>query len=390
MANTDGKLDRSLMKKANRQLIFSIINREKTVSRVQIAKLSSMSAMSVGRIVDELVKLGIVVERDGDDMQTGAGRKPKLLSVACDSFLSVGAEIGRDGVNVGIIDFRGQVVRQIRHSRDLSALPADEVLKTTGGMVCRILEENRDLPVIPAVGIVCPGLIDGGTVRFSSQLKWRNVEAAEELRRLTGIENIAIDNEVKARAVAEDLFGVGKQFKRSVVLNIGSGIGSALMINHELYRGRLNMAGEIGHICISPAGNLCECGRRGCLQTYIADWAILREARAVREDITLEGVFGAYSAGETWAINLIHRVMEYISVTVSMLANAYAPDVVILCGSLIENYGFFKNLIMKNYKSEISDYVLDSFQLCVSDFGPEGTLVGAGTLAFYNFLDRII
>lgn len=386
----DNRLDKFLMRKSNRKLVFSAIHKKGSISRVQIADMTHMSLMTVGRIVDELVSIGIVVEEDSNDMTVALGRRPKLLHVVSDNFLSVGVEIDRDGIYAGIINLQGKVLKKMEQKYNCSGQTAEIVLKKVGEIIKQILSENPELPVIQAVGVACPGLIDDGVIRFSSQMKWTDVPAVEILQKYTGINDIFIDNEVKAHGMAEDMFGLAKGYRNSVVLTMGSGIGSSILINHKLYRGRLNMAGEIGHICINPSGNMCECGKRGCLQTYMADWAILREARMVQEDITLDGVFEAYAEGKAWAVSLIDRVMEYLSITVSILANTYSPDIIILCGRLLEDHEIFRNLVESRYRGATKDYMLETFRVQVSDLGPDGTVVGAGTLAYYNMLDKIL
>ena len=386
----DNRLDKFLMRKSNRKLVFSAIHKKGSISRVQIANMTHMSLMTVGRIVDELVNIGIVVEEDSNDMTATLGRRPKLLHVSSDNFLSVGVEIDRDGIYAGIINLQGKVLKKMEQKYNCSGQTAEIVLKKVGEIIKQILSENPELPVIQAVGVACPGLIDDGVIRFSSQMKWTDVPAVEILQKYTGINDIFIDNEVKAHGMAEDMFGLAKGYRNSVVLTMGSGIGSSILINHKLYRGRLNMAGEIGHICINPSGNMCECGKRGCLQTYMADWAILREARMVQEDITLDGVFEAYTEGKVWAVSLIDRVMEYLSITISILANTYSPDIIILCGRLLEDHVVFRNLVESHYRGVTKDYMLDTFRVQVSDLGPDGTVVGAGTLAYYNMLDKIL
>lgn len=386
----DNRLDKFLMRKSNRKLVFSAIHKKGSISRVQIANMTHMSLMTVGRIVDELVNIGIVVEEDSNDMTATLGRRPKLLHVASNNFLSVGVEIDRDGIYAGIINLQGKVLKKMEQKYNCSGQTAEIVLKKVAEIIKQILSENPELPVIQAVGVACPGLIDDGVIRFSSQMKWTDVPAVEIIQKYTGINDIFIDNEVKAHGMAEDMFGLAKGYRNSVVLTMGSGIGSSILINHKLYRGRLNMAGEIGHICINPSGNMCECGKRGCLQTYMADWAILREARMVQEDITLDGVFEAYTEGKVWAVSLIDRVMEYLSITVSILANTYSPDIIILCGRLLEDHVVFRDLVESRYRGATKDYMLDTFRVQVSDLGPDGTVVGAGTLAYYNMLDKIL
>lgn len=387
MAQPGAKLDKFLMRKSNRKLIFSIIHRKGCVSRVQIAKLTNMSLMSVGRIVDELVKLGIVSEENSDDQAGVVGRKPKMLRVASNNFLSVGVEIDRDRVRAGIINFQGQVLKRLEETRDFSSEKPEKVLQSVADLIRRIHSENQDLPVMQAVGVACPGLIDDNVIRFSSQMKWQNIAAAEILRQYTGIEDIIIDNEVKAHGVAEDMFGLGKEHPSSVVLTVGSGVGSSVVIDHKLYRGKRNMAGEIGHICINPSGNMCECGKRGCLQSYMADWSILREARTVKENVTLEEVFEAYRQNQPWARNLIDRVLEYLSITISILSNTYSPDILILCGRLLEEHRVFKEIVTEHF---CRDTGMDAMQVKVSQMGADGTMIGAGTLAYYSILEKLL
>jgi len=147
------------------------------------------------------------------------------------------------------------------------------------------------------------------------------------------------------------------------------------------------MAGEIGHICINPSGNMCECGKRGCLQTYMADWAILRDARTVKENITLDEVFEAYRQGQPWAMNLFGRVLEYLSITISILSNTYSPDILILCGRLLEEHQVFKNIVSEHFCQNTGE---DAVDVRTSNLGLDGTIIGAGTLAYYGILDKIL
>lgn len=387
MAQPGAKLDKSLMGRSKREQIFSIIHRKGCISRVQISKLSNMSLMSVGRIVDELVNLGIVCEEEAGDQPNAVGRKPKMLRIASNNFLSVGVEIDRDRICAAIINFQGQVLKKLEETGDFSNNTPENVLRNVGKLIERIFSENKDLPVKQAVGVACPGLIDKNVIRFSSQMKWKNVAAADILRRYTGMEDIIVDNEVKAHGVAEDMFGLGKDCRSSVILTMGSGIGSSILIDHNLYRGRANMAGEIGHICINPSGNMCECGKRGCLQTYMADWAILRDARTVKENITLDEVFEAYRQGQPWAMNLFGRVLEYLSITISILSNTYSPDILILCGRLLEEHQVFKNIVLEHFCQNTDG---DAVQVRTSNLGLDGTIIGAGTLAYYGILEKIL
>lgn len=378
LTGTEGKLDRTLMKQSNRRLVFSVIHRNGAISRAEIAKLSGLSAMSVGRIVDDLICLGAVVEAESGGTDSQMGRKPKSLSITPDSFCSVGIEIGGEGVDAGVINFEGRVIRRIHCQAELKAMPVPEALKTVAGTIREIFAESGDLPIISTAGIVCPGWVDNGVVRFSKSLQWENVDILSELRKMTGIGNLAIDSEAKARAVAEDLFGLGKNCETSVVLHIGSDIGSAAMIRHSLYRGRENRAGNIGHICVEPDGNPCDCGRRGCLQTVLSENALLRQARIEEESVTLTGMLEACEAGVPWAVNLVERALKSLFTAIEILAGTYAPEVIILCGRVIEESPSLAKRIF-----EMSEGGSNPCRLEVSGFGSFGNVIGAGALGYY-------
>ena len=116
-----------------------------------------------------------------------------------------------------------------------------------------------------------------------------------------------------------------------VVLSIGDGIGAAVILNGEIYRGREIMAGEIGHIYLNPAGKICECGKVGCLSTHLSQRTILAEARTVYPNIDMKGLFDYFQRGDSFAVALITQVVEYTSIAINLLANTYAPEVVLLC-----------------------------------------------------------
>ena len=139
-----------------------------------------------------------------------------------------------------------------------------------------------------------------------------------------------VENDIKAVAVAEMYFGDSRAFSDLVVLNVGDGIGAAVIINNEIYRGQNNIAGEIGHIVMNQVGRLCECGQIGCLQTDIAEWAILQEATGIRSDFTIEEVFSSYIDREEWALKLVTKVVTGISLAINLVAMTYSPKVIIL------------------------------------------------------------
>ena len=191
------------------------------------------------------------------------------------------------------------------------------------------------------------------------------------------------------RSLAEYQFGGLDGCRNLVVLSIGSGIGAAAIMDGELYRGRDNMAGEIGHITINPAGKVCVCGKVGCLQTYLTPGALLTEARTLHPDITLPEMFTLFQKGDPFVTALLHQVTEYISIAINLLANTYAPEVVLLRGDLLRQGPVIRQLVSGTYREKLNWYMTDAFELRFEQMGVSGPLIGGGMLALERELDRL-
>ena len=195
---------------------------------------------------------------------------------------------------------------------------------------------------------------------------------------------------MKAVAVAEHQFGEAKGFRNIVVLNIGDGVGAAVMLNNEIYRGKDNMAGEIGHIILNPAGKICECGKAGCLQTYLSQRMLLAEARAVYpQAATPAHLYALYRQGDTFAKAMMNQVGEYAAIAVNLLANTYAPEVVLLCGSMIRQGTVLQEIVEDMYQEKLNQYMKGTFQLRFERFGTTGHLIGGGVLAVRKVLREL-
>lgn len=382
-------VSKNRMKRSNLHLVFQSIFAGRSITRPQLAQQTGMSVMSAGRMVDALMALGLVMEAEQADEPT-QGRPPKRLRVQNENLHSIGLLLDSDGISVGIADPYGRVA----HHEDLSCRMRVITVEETANMIATVVERLRaQFPqVLPVIGVSVPGLVDReeGVVRFSAQLKWRDVPLRQLLEERLGEGNVIVENDIKARTMAEKQFGVAYPYNTAVVLSIGSGIGSAVVINGEVYRGKNNLAGEIGHIVINPLGRLCDCGKIGCLQTNIAEWAILQEARLISADATMDTLFHALDADAAWARDIIFRVVTYVSVAVNLLANTYAPDAVVLCGSMIEQYPQLRTCILENNAKLPDDFMAGTFDLLFSDFGVLGNVVGACSVAFAGMLDRLI
>lgn len=385
------KVDNESMKLNNRAMVFNEIYKNKSISKICIAQYTGMSVMSVGRITDELTAMGLASENDEPEIGS-VGRPPKLININAALLNSVGVLIDQSGVDMAIMDPYGAILAQKKVDYFPIGTDHNVFFDCIGREIDGFINANKHIRLLNTVGVVMPGLVNpkDGILKFSSQFKWRNVPVCEMLSSKLPDYKFIMENDIKALAVAEHLFGQANGCDNCVILNIGQGIGAAALINNEIYSGENNMAGEIGHIVINPSGRMCECGKIGCLQANIAEWAILQEARSVKPNCVIADVFTAYERKERWAVLLVDRVVGYTCIAINLLANTYSPKVLILCGSLISENPIFKDLVLENYKQYIGAEFENSFEVKMSQFDKEGFLMGVSAIAFNQSIKNIL
>lgn len=381
------KHDQEYIKKQNKIMILNVIRNKRPISRADIAKITSMSPTSVGRIVGELEGIGLI--RETELFSNGVGRKAMLLDIDAKSVLNIGVYLNRDVTRIGIVDFDGNIIKDETIKYSTSGIAPEVVIDNIADYIEKIINEsNVDIEKINGIGIGIPGIIDfkHGKVVFSAQLGWKDIDVASRITKKLNIRT-TIDNTVKLKALAESSQKAFEGSHRIALMSFGSGVGSALVIDGEIFRGNKNVAGEIGHTTVEPNGMLCECGRRGCLQTYIADSALIQEARKVSDVSSVRDIFDAANRKEDWAINILDMTATYISIAINNVLCMYNPDTVILGGRLIESNPEIVDLINKKCEKYIWDPFKGTFKIVYSKLKNDAVIIGAADLALNTYLD---
>ncbi|MDN3020023.1 ROK family transcriptional regulator [Paenibacillus sp. BSR1-1] len=380
------KQDQLLMKKQNKNLVLEIIKNQSPISRMEIAKVTGMSPTSITRIVNELHLQGFV--RETELVTSGVGRKAALLDVCGDVLYSVGVEIDKLIINIGIVNYVGEIVAWQTTPRD-EREGYEETLKKVRKNIRELINKNQ-VPVekILGIGVGLPGSIDymNGVVKISEQLKWKNENLAKDLQQLTGF-GVIIDNELKMKIIAENFKGRARDSQNAVLMGIGSGIGAAIILKGEIYRGDSNDAGEIGHTVIDPTGNVCNCGKIGCLATYISEGSIIADSRKVKDIQTIDEVFDAYRKRESWAINIMDRTATYIALALSNILCLYNPEMIILSGNTIEKLPEIKGSIKQKCELYVWEPLKERVKIVYSQLGDQGVVLGAAIQAQNSLLE---
>ncbi|MDI2587840.1 ROK family transcriptional regulator [Psychrobacillus sp. NEAU-3TGS] len=380
------KQDQILMKKQNKTYVLELIKNMAPISRMQISKITKMSPTSITRIVGELQEQGFVKETKS--VTSGVGRRATLLDICGDVLFTIGVELDKAVLKIGIVNYVGEVVDLQTHVRN-PLESYEETVQNINNKVKNIIKLN-EIPMEKIIGLAVglPGSIDyeNGIVRLAEQLRWKNVHLMRDLSKLSSL-NVVIDNELKMKIIAENTVGKAKDSKSSILVGIGSGIGAAILLNGEVHRGESNNAGEIGHTVIDPNGNVCSCGKFGCLCTYISEGAILADAKKMKDISSIDEVFGAFRDGESWAHNILDRTATYIALAISNLACLYEPECIILSGNLIDKMPEMTGQIVEKCERYMWEPIKKNLQIVHSSLGSQGVVLGAAIQAQNSLFD---
>lgn len=378
------KHDQRMIREHHLLLLFKIIKRNGPISRAELAKKTQMSATSASRIVKELIDQNFVEETG--QTEGNVGRRATLLKVNPSGALVIGINIDLESIEAGIVDLNGNVVMKKNIDIDLS-LPPTEVLDRVAGLVADIKEEIGELSNrIIGCGVSIPGIVEWpqGRVVMIPQFHWANVEIRKYLEEQIGM-TVLVDNQVKAILLGESLYGSVVGVDNAACIFVGSGVGGAFMDKGEVIRGSKNIAGEIGHTTIDPDGSLCDCGRFGCLQTFICASALEKESgKPIHE------IFAADERKEVWAVKMLDRAAEYLSMAISNVVCTYNPEAVVLVGPMIDQHPQWA----KKVEQKCNRYLWDNFdrmlEIRYPHIASHAGIVGASCLVLREFLESPI
>ena len=327
-----------------RQQVFERVRAAGLVARVQLARDLGVSPASVTTATQELIEVGLIEEVTAprEDGQ-GRGRPAQALGVRAGAHRVAGMKLSDREHTAVIVDFAGNLIADDVIPRPPGAMSMAEMLDTIERLLDRICAKaGMARAELSGVGIGVPGFVDseGGMVLWSSTLTERTQPLAAVAQARLGLP-VAIDNDANLVALAELWFGSGRRLSDFAVVTIEHGVGMGLVVNHRIYRGARGLGMELGHTKVQLDGALCRCGQRGCLEAYVADYALAREASTALNfghrdappiGILLESLYDHAKAGNTAARSIFRRAGRYLAVGLSNVINLFDPALIILSG----------------------------------------------------------
>lgn len=310
-----------------------------------------------------------------------------------DKRYAIGVDFGGTSVKIALVDERGTLVSQQRiiteHVRDR---------KEWLDAVCGAIDKLKGDLAICGVGVGVPGFVDferGFIYDLANVPGWTGVPLADLLEERLNVP-VTIDNDVNAMALGECTFGAGRTYQHAVFATLGTGVGGALLINNQLYRGAYSMAGEIGHISIDMNGRVSPQGKGG-LEQYvgnrrIAERAIeaLEKGRASlidelcggdRSQISPKTVKDAAAKGDPLAMEILDFVTDCIATAFSSIAYTLQPQAFIIGGGVAQDADMLFDLIRRHLQDRLSPHFYKRLEIKPAELGPNAGMIGCATLA---------
>jgi glucokinase-like ROK family protein len=393
--------DQAWVRRMNRAAILEVFRTHKTLSRANLALRTGLNPSTVSNIIGELIDENLIHETDL--AQSGAGRPGRLLELNPKGGCALGIEINVDYIEVLVCDFaanalwRDRVPSTPETGQDLIMSIVSRLVKKASQYIqanaCHLL----------GVGVGVPGLVDvsSGLLRIAPNLHWENVPVRDMLAQHFDCP-IYVENEANAAALGEYYFGAAKNINNFIYLSAGIGLGSGIVIGGKLFRGISGYAGEAGHMTLDVNGELCGCGKRGCLETFIGPRAIEHRVRRSLafgaksvlvemsngdiENIVFDDVLQAAKLGDQTAIDALEKAAFYLGIGIANLVNLFDVEVIVLGGALNNA----SSIILKDIERVVAMNTLaperEHLRIIPSAHGSDACVMGAIALVLDDIL----
>ncbi len=343
----------------NRQVILKALHDLGTCSRKEISVVSGLDQATVTRAIGPLLENGIVEEVG---LVKGArGRRSINLDFSATGRHILCLRLQRRSFSIAAFNLRGDPIEP-----EEFPIPRGQPAAETFADIAKAMERRiGGLKQIDGIGIAVPGPFlerDERVILITESPEWQGFDLIPELRSRFPNVPFHSTHDAKAAALAEWRHTARKNGAKVLLyVSAGQGIGSALVVGGEVYRGALGLAGELGHMSIKVDGPLCKCGNTGCLELFASRIALLRAIREratkrLTAEATFSDVVEAFADGDPVATEEVGKVARYLAQGITNCINFANPDLVVIG----DEYAQFGEAFLNAIKAQVEQAVLPS------------------------------
>ncbi|MDH6115407.1 putative NBD/HSP70 family sugar kinase [Kitasatospora sp. MAP12-15] len=350
------------------------------LSRADVAGLTGLTRAAVSSLVDELIGRGALTE--AETAPSGrVGRPGRALAVSDRGPAGLGLEVGVTHLGACVVDLRGEPRVWRRVERASAGRPVGEVLAEVAALGAEAQAEAAGLGLrVEGRVLAVPGVVpsaEPGLVEHAPNLGWHAVRPADHWPDPDTVPEP--ENEANLGALAE--YWQGEHGAETFVhVSAEAGIGAALIVDGQLFRGARGFAGELGHIPVHPDGLPCPCGSRGCLEQYAGEAAVLREAGLAGAEDPVALLAERAGAGDPAALRALDRAGRALGLALASAVNLIDPDGLVLGGAYAELADWLLPAVRAELAARVTVRPWPPGALRPSTLGRRGALLGAALL----------
>ncbi len=308
----------------------------------------------------------------------------------------IGVDVGGTTIKIGIINEAGNILDKWEIKTNVSNNGTSILTDIWNSVRYKIDSGQLNKKRLSGIGLGAPGFIheDSGSVYEAVNIGWKNIEIARELKAISGFP-VFVQNDANIAVLGENWLGAGEQARNLIAVTLGTGVGGGIIANGAILNGENGTAGEIGHITVEENGYLCNCGRRGCLETIASATGMVRQAKNKIElnptsrlasfyqengSLTTKDIFELANHGDTLSAEIIDYTSDVLGLVIANLATIINPSKVLIGGGVSKAGEGFISGIDNAFRKYALDRVSEICELKVAQLGNDAGIIGAGYL----------
>jgi predicted NBD/HSP70 family sugar kinase len=375
------------VRERNEKLVLKLIYNRRGISQSEISTITGLKPATVFRIFCSLIDQGFIIECPTDRVAVEKkGRKPSFFCVKPDACYAIGLDFWWQSAAVLVADFSGRPVYEDR-VRFEAGIDAEKMMVHIEGLIRSSIQiSGVDERRIIGIGIGAPGVVDieeGRVLRYARAAGMANYNIKNRIGSSFGVP-VHIHNNCSVIALSEYRYGKAKGQESMLAILIRAGVGGAFIQDGRAFVNQNMTALEVGHLSVDLNGRLCECGARGCLETYLSEEAILKEMEEAGRISTWQELGKLLQENDPECVEVLSRLGGILSAAVCSLANVLNPEAVLIVSRHRFLSDFFVSVIRENLARHTQ---LSVAKVISEDYNPTIACKGAADLVFDRFFD---
>lgn len=381
----------SVLRNINRSAVLDLFRYKDSISVTEIARRLNMSVPTAKRIVEELMTRDLV-RSVGITHAAHVGRPSSFYEFNGSSHAVVAVDINGSEIRGALINLAGEIQGEVMTNRipDDRSTNLDWIDDTIAGLLS--IPKSLDQEIL-GIGVGIPGITlpDQGLVSWAPSLAWRDLPIKSLLNEKFGLP-VYIENDANLAALGELGFGAGRELKDLVCITARTGIGAGIVIDGLLYSGHNQAAGEIGYLPPGIEWLGKSYSKYGALENVASGYSIVTRAKKALKEAGIQkdedhlvarDVFTFARNGEDWAVRIVAETVEYLALTVAIIACLLNPEIIIFSGGIFNA----EDLLVGPIRERIKGVIPYLPRIEVSPLGNRGVLLGSVVLVFNQIME---